>query len=183
MDELTAFFQRVVAILSPAQAFVAVLCFVLGIILVLMGVRLLLLTAEERMHAHHRRHGYWQGATYIVFGLLIISLDLTLSAWIASLFGASNTTASAASEIMAYAPEMLAPVSGTPGEAILIALVRVAQFIGLLSVVRGLFLCVKSTDMPAQGLMGKGFIHMIAGVMAVDLPRTVGLFENLFFAP
>ena len=29
--------------------------------------------------------------------------------------------------------------------------------------------------------MGKGFIHMIAGIMAVDLPRTVGLFENLFF--
>lgn len=181
MDELTAFFTRVTAILPPAQAFVAALCFVLGIVLVIIGGRMLLITAEERSHAHHRRHGYWQAMTYIVFGLLIISLDMTLSAWIASLYGASNTTASAASEIMAYAPEMLSPVSGAPGEAILIALVRVAQFIGLLAVVRGLFLCVKSADMPAQGLMGKGFIHMIAGIMAVDLPRTVGLFENLFF--
>ncbi len=181
MDELTAFFTRVTNILPTAQAFLAALCFVLGIVLVLIGSRLMLVTAEERAHAHHRRHGYWQGITYIVFGLLIISLDLTLSAWIASLYGASNTTASAASEIMAYAPEMLSPVAGAPGEAILIALVRVAQFIGLLAVVRGLFLCVKSADMPAQGLMGKGFIHMIAGIMAVDLPRTVGLFENLFF--
>ena len=181
MDELTAFFTRVTAILPPAQAFVAALCFVLGVVLVIIGGRMLLITAEERSHAHHRRHGYWQAMTYIVFGLLIISLDMTLSAWIASLYGASNTTASAASEIMAYAPEMLSPVSGAPGEAILVALVRVAQFIGLLAVVRGLFLCVKSADMPAQGLMGKGFIHMIAGVMAVDLPRTVGLFENLFF--
>jgi uncharacterized membrane protein HdeD (DUF308 family) len=181
MDELTAFFTRVTAILPPAQAFVAALCFVLGIVLVIIGGRMLLITAEERSHAHHRRHGYWQAMTYIVFGLLIISLDMTLSAWIASLYGASNTTASAASEIMAYAPEMLSPVSGAPGEAILVALVRVAQFIGLLAVVRGLFLCVKSADMPAQGLMGKGFIHMIAGIMAVDLPRTVGLFENLFF--
>ncbi len=181
MDELTAFFTRLTAILPPAQAFVAALCFVLGIVLVIIGGRMLLITAEERSHAHHRRHGYWQAMTYIVFGLLIISLDMTLSAWIASLYGASNTTASAASEIMAYAPEMLSPVSGAPGEAILIALVRVAQFIGLLAVVRGLFLCVKSADMPAQGLMGKGFIHMIAGIMAVDLPRTVGLFENLFF--
>lgn len=181
MDELTAFFTRMTAILPPAQAFVAALCFVLGIVLVIIGGRLLLVTAEERAHAHHRRHGYWQAMTYIVFGLLIISLDMTLSAWIASLYGASNTTASAASEIMAYAPEMLSPVSGAPGEAILIALVRVAQFIGLLAVVRGLFLCVKSADMPSQGLMGKGFIHMIAGIMAVDLPRTVGLFENLFF--
>ena len=181
MDELTAFVTRVTDILPPAQAFVAALCFVLGIILVVIGSRMMLVTAEERSHAHHRRHGYYQALTYIVFGLLIISLDLTLSAWIASLYGASNTTASAASEIMAYAPEMLSPVSGAPGEAILIALVRVAQFIGLLAVVRGLFLCVKSADMPAQGLMGKGFIHMIAGIMAVDLPRTVGLFENLFF--
>ena len=181
MDELTAFFTRVTAILPPAQAFVAALCFVLGIVLVIIGGRMLLITAEERSHAHHRRHGYWQAMTYIVFGLLIISLDMTLSAWIASLYGASNTTASAASEIMAYAPEMLSPVSGAPGEAILVALVRVAQFIGLLAVVRGLFLCVKSADIPAQGLMGKGFIHMIAGIMAVDLPRTVGLFENLFF--
>ena len=181
MDELTAFFTRVTDILPQAQAFVAALCFVLGIILVIIGSRMMLVTAEERSHAHHRRHGYYQALTYIVFGLLIISLDLTLSAWIASLYGASNTTASAATEIMAYAPEMLSPVSGAPGEAILIALVRVAQFIGLLAVVRGLFLCVKSADMPAQGLMGKGFIHMIAGIMAVDLPRTVGLFENLFF--
>lgn len=181
MDALTAFFTRVTDILSPAQAFVAALCFVLGIILVIIGSRMMLVTAEERSHAHHRRHGYYQALTYIVFGLLIISLDLTLSAWIASLYGAGNTTASAASEIMAYAPEMLSPVAGAPGEAILIALVRVAQFIGLLAVVRGLFLCVKSADMPAQGLMGKGFIHMIAGIMAVDLPRTVGLFENLFF--
>lgn len=181
MDELTAFFTRLTDILPPAQAFVAALCFVLGIILVIVGSRMMLVTAEERSHAHHRRHGYYQALTYIVFGLLIISLDLTLSAWIASLYGASNTTASAATEIMAYAPEMLSPVSGAPGEAILIALVRVAQFIGLLAVVRGLFLCVKSADMPAQGLMGKGFIHMISGIMAVDLPRTVGLFENLFF--
>lgn len=181
MDELTTFLTRVTAILPPAQAFVAALCFILGIALVIIGGRMLMIAAEERAHAHHRRHGYWQAMTYIVFGLLIISLDLTLSAWIASLYGASNTTASAASEIMAYAPEMLSPVSGAPGEAILIALVRVAQFIGLLAVVRGLFLCVKSGDLPAQGLMGKGFIHMIAGIMAVDLPRTVGLFEKLFF--
>lgn len=181
MDALTEFFGRLTAILPPAQAFAAALCFVLGIILVMIGGRRLLITAEERAHAHHRRHGYYQALGYIVFGLLIISLDLTLSAWIASMYGASNTTASAASEVMAYAPEMLAPVSGSPGQAILIALVRVAQFIGLLSVIRGLFLCVKSMDLPSQGLMGKGFIHMIAGVMAVDLPRTVGLFENLFF--
>lgn len=181
MEELTAFFTRVTDILTPAQAFVAALCFVTGIIIVMIGVRLALIVGEERAHGHHRRHGYYQALGYIIFGFLLIALDLTLSAWIASIYGSENTTASAASEIMAYAPEMLSPVSGSPGEAILIALVRIAQFIGLLAVVRGLFLCIKSSDLPAQGLLGKGFVHMIAGVMAIDLPRTVGLFENLLF--
>lgn len=181
MDELTAFFTRVTDVLTPAQAFVAAFCFVAGIVIVAMGIRLALIVGEERAHAHHRRHGYFQAFGYIIFGLLLIALDLTLSAWVASLFGAEHTTASAAAEIMAYAPEMLSPVSGTPGEAILIALVRIAQFIGLIAVVRGLFLCIKSSDLPAQGLLGKGFIHMIAGVLAIDLPKTVGLFENLLF--
>ena len=60
-------------------------------------------------------------------------------------------------------------------------MVVVIQFIGLIAILRGFLILTKVTGQGAQpGTMSKGFIHIIGGVMAVHIVKTVQIMANTF---
>ncbi|TIO03043.1 MAG: hypothetical protein E5X96_16350, partial [Mesorhizobium sp.] len=100
-------------------------------------------------------------------------MSTTIAAFLMSFFQVDETVA--ASEIFAYAPEMLAPLDHEQARSVIIALLRVVQFIGLLGFIRGLFLLNKSVKWPAPGLIGFGVTHVIGGVFAMNIVMFLGM--------
>ena len=60
-------------------------------------------------------------------------------------------------------------------------MVVVIQLIGLIAILRGFLILTKVTGQGAQpGTISKGFIHIIGGVMAVHIVKTIQIMVNTF---
>ncbi|NKW11477.1 hypothetical protein HGG76_28440 [Ochrobactrum tritici] len=74
---------------------------------------------------------------------------------------------------------MLAPLDHEQARSVIIALLRVVQFLGLLGFIRGLMLLNQSVKWPAPGLVGFGVAHLIGGTFAMNIVMFVGYIEEL----
>lgn len=54
----------------------------------------------------------------------------------------------------------------------MVAMVAVVQFVGLIAFVRGWYIIAKSTQPGSQSTMGKGFTHIIGGLLAINIVGT-----------
>lgn len=167
---LAALVTRLADLVPPAQSLVVASCFILGLILAFSAIR-------GFVNASENRGSFYPPLTAFVVAVLLVSLSQTISAFLMSLFQVDQTVAS--SEIFAYAPELLAPVNNEQAKQIIIALLRVVQFIGLLGFIRGLFMLNKSVSAPKQGLAAFGTTHLIAGILAMNIVMFVGMIEKL----
>lgn len=180
LNGLVGLVQRLADLIPPAQALVAATCFIIGIVLALSSIQGFALASERRSSGQFIGRGdsvVWRPTAGIITAVLLISLSSTISAFLMSFFQVDETVA--ASEIFAYAPEMLAPLDHEQARSVLIALLRVVQFIGLLGFIRGLLMCNRSVTAHSPGLLGFGIAHLIGGTLAMNIVMFVGYIEEL----
>lgn len=180
LNGLVGLVQRLADLIPPAQALVAATCFIIGIGLAIASIgnftRASERAASGQLHGMHD-YGRWVGIAGLITAVMLISLSSIISAFLVSFFQVEENVA--ASEIFAYAPEMLAPLDHEQARTVLIALLRIVQFIGLLGFIRGLFLLNKSVKWPQPGLAGFGVAHLIGGTFAMNIVMFVGYIEEL----
>ena len=62
-------------------------------------------------------------------------------------------------------------------------LVQIIQFIGLIAMLRGFLILSRSTGQGAQpGTMSKGFVHIVGGILAVNIVGTINMVTTTFGA-
>ncbi|ASY61408.1 hypothetical protein [Sinorhizobium sp. CCBAU 05631] len=180
LNGLVGLVERLADLVPPAQALVVAACFILGVILAILALQGFA-TASERSQSGQFRgpndYGPWVPTVTLIIAVLLVSLSQTISAFLVSFFQVDETVA--ASEVFAYAPEMLAPLDHEQARSVIIALLRVVQFIGLLGFIRGLLLLNKSVQWPAPGLVAFGTTHVIGGVFAMNIVMFLGMIEEL----
>ncbi len=57
---------------------------------------------------------------------------------------------------------------------------QVIRLIGLIAFIRGWYYLIKSGEQGQQGMMGKGFTHIVGGILAYHMGATVQVFLNTF---
>ena len=175
MDEFVAFLSRVEALIPPFGNLVVAFCFIAGIVLTIRGI-LLAGRAGEGLGALGRGGG-WMVLGHFVVGALLIALPSTIESSVATLFGSNEIKEP--SMIFAYAPQMLEPVSTEAARKIIVSLLYVIQFIGLVGLVRGLFLLNQAPSHPGQGLVGRGTTHLVGGAFAMNIVVFVSMVEKV----
>lgn len=173
MEQFVAFVERVSALVPPFQLLVVAFSYVAGIALIVRGILMAGRAGDMP--------GMGGVGTSVVFhflvGALFLALPSAITAFVATFYGDGDVKAP--SEIFAYAPRMLEPASNEAARRIIEALVRIVQFIGLLGLVRGLFLLNQAPAHPGQGLVGRGATHIVGGALAVNMVVFVGMIEKL----
>ncbi|RAL97906.1 MULTISPECIES: hypothetical protein [Hyphomicrobiales] len=180
LNGLVGLVQRLADLIPPAQALVAATCFIIGIVLAIASINSFVKASERAASGQHVArddHGRWIGMAGLITAVMLVSLSSAISAFLMSFFQVDETVA--ASEIFAYAPEMLAPLDHEQARSVIIALLRVVQFLGLLGFIRGLMLLNQSVKWPAPGLVGFGVVHLIGGTFAMNIVMFVGYIEEL----
>jgi intracellular multiplication protein IcmC len=83
-----------------------------------------------------------------------------------------DTTFGEGSRILAY-DEMRGATSGYAAKLGMRSLLYIVQFIGLVSFIRGLLIISKAANHGSQqNTMGKGFTHMVAGILGLNVIAT-----------
>lgn len=60
-------------------------------------------------------------------------------------------------------------------------IIIIIQFIGMVAILRGFLILTKATGQGAQpGTISKGFVHILGGVMAVNITKTVSIVVTTF---
>ena len=174
MIDLLQIIENVVRLLAPFSTFIYALCFVIGVIMVLSGLR----SAARRAEVGVQAGSYGKPLSKVVTGTMFISLPALLLSLSETFFGTGIQSADA---IFAYAPATLGLFdSGSPGRAMISGIIMIIQFIGIIAVIRGLYLL----NVSAQGdggpkTFGPGVTFLISGAMAVNFPLFFGLMESL----
>lgn len=109
-----------------------------------------------------------------IVGLMLLYLPSVIDISVWTLWGHS-AMGSAAEDVMSYNPSAADPYAGAKEGAI--AIVRV---VGYVSFVRGLIVLSRagSTQSAQPGTIGKGIIHMIGGILAINIVETIRIIGN-----
>jgi len=174
MVDLLRIIENVVNLLAPFSVLLYGLCFVIGVIMVLSGLR----SAARRSETGPNAGSYGKPFYHLLTGILFISLPALLVSLTQSIFGMGTPSADS---IFSYAPATVGILdAGSPARDMLTGIVTIIQFIGIIAVIRGLLLLNRS----AQGdsgpkTFGPGVTFIISGVMAINFPLFVGAVERL----
>lgn len=177
MDSFVQLLERGVAIIAPLQALVAGTCLLMGLVFVARSI-VGMASAHELRSIGGAASGSYTGPLVLFFvGSLLISLSTVIGAFLMSFFLQSESVS--AEQVFTYAPEITKPLSAEMSQRAVIALVRFAQFIGLLGFVRGLFLLGRTGNGGQIGDTGRGIVHLVAGTLAINIVVVLQMLENL----
>lgn len=109
---------------------------------------------------------------------MFLAMPLFISSMSMTFFG---TTPDSPEKIFEYSPGVLGAIESDGGRAVISAIVTIVQFVGLVAVMRGLYLLNRSAQGESSGpaTFGPGLTFVIAGVIALNFPIFVGMMSSL----
>ncbi|KAA9368336.1 MULTISPECIES: hypothetical protein [Ochrobactrum] len=178
MQGLAGILDRAVALMPPLQSLVVAIVYCVGLVCAISALRGFAAVNDQRLAPRGWSQAGWQGPTFLlILALAFVSLSQVISACLMTLFGMDQTYA--ASEVFAYAPQLLKPAQSDMGRRLLVSIVRILQFIGLLAFIRGLYVANLSALFPYRRLLSKGLTHMTGGICAMNMPAFLQLIQML----
>lgn len=121
-------------------------------------------------------HHYGVGGPIVKFvvGILLIYLPSTIDVTVWTLWG-HTAIGSGANSLMSYPLD-----GGDPFGPMKEGAVAIVRVVGYVSFVRGLIILSRAGDQNAghQGGVGKGMLHIIGGILAINIVETVKLIDN-----
>lgn len=123
--------------------------------------------------------GPWTGPVWtFVIATMFLAMPSFISAMSMTFFG---VTPDDPEKIFEYSPGVLGAIETDGGRAMISAIVTVVQFVGLVAVMRGLYMLNQSAQGGQSGpsTFGPGLTFVIAGVCALNFPIFVGMMSSL----
>lgn len=152
-----------------------IIAWFIGVIMVLMSIR----KASRRQELGTTAGSWSEPLWMFVIGVMFVALPALIRALSLSLFGGTPTDGQS---IFQYADSTLGAVDSGEARTIIIGIVYIVQFVGLVAVMRGLYMLNLSAQGASSGgprTFGPGFTFLIAGAAALNFPIFVGMMESL----
>lgn len=157
--------------LNQIWAFLTATCYITGLSLTLSAVYKLKKFGEKTAFMHNTK-GLLAPSAAFAIGVGLMYSPTFLENWNMTIFGTPNVmstlTWESANSGIDWA-DAIEPMIGT------------VQVIGLIAFLRGWLLVVKATgEQPQPGAVSKGIIHVVGGVMAINITGTMDALANTF---
>lgn len=148
--------------------------FVIGFSLTVRGVMMYSILARQTMSSAQK--GEIAGPlVHIVVGIILMYLPSTVDTSLITVFGKSDV--SQATDLVAY--QALSGIE--QWNAISDVIVKYVKLVGLIAFIRGWVILSKMGHAGAQpGSMGKGLIHVIGGVLLLNIVDTFNILAETF---
>ena len=175
MGNLLQVIRNVADIIPNLELLFMAVSWMIGIILVIKALQL-----SAKRHAMGPSLGSWnEPAVMGLIGILFVALPALMNNLTMTIFGAPPDADPAS--IFAYAPAVVGVMGSDDGPAreIIVAIVTIVRFIGIVAVMRGLYMLNQSGKSHSQMTFGPGALHLVAGVLAFNFPVFVGIMESL----
>lgn len=153
---------------------VAVVSYVVGVFLVFKGIGMYRIFANQTFGSAQR--GEFAGPLVaILVGVVLVYFPSTLDTSLITIFGSADV--SPASDLMSYSSLQDSEKWQKLSEIV----VKYMKLIGLIAFVRGWIILSKMSQSGTQpGTMGKGLIHIIGGILLINIVDTVNLLGETF---
>ncbi len=179
MVDLLQIIDNIRAILPSLDWLLQIFAYVTGLVFVWMAI-----TGAAHRSRMGQASGSWsRPITTFAIGASLIALPSLVGVLSYTLFSATPTDPSA---IFSYAPETVGMFDETaPARTMVTGIVAIVMFMGVAGIIRGLLLLKAAADGSAgrgASPIGPGVTFLVAGIIAVNFPRFVGLMEGLLVA-
>lgn len=136
-----------------------------------------LMLATKRLNLGPGAGSWSQPLWMFIIGALFVGLPMTMSSLSMTMMGQNYETDPA--RIFEHAPTLIGAFDSGEARTIIMAIVTVVRLVGLLGVMRGLYLLQQSTKGQGPQTFGPGVTMIIAGIFAFNFQLFVGLMEKL----
>lgn len=180
MVDLLQIIQNLVEAISPSDGsggltgLMFILSWVIGVVLVMMGIRQAATRGESG-----RQAGSWSQPMWtVIIGVCFVALP-GLSDTLAQTFFAEETPDP--SSIFSYAPSTIGLLDeGSPARTMIVGIVTIIRFLGFIAIMRGLLLLRDTANGNSQRAhFGSGLTFVISGAMAINFPLFMHAIESL----
>ena len=170
LENLTFAFESLVNL-------VAAISYVMGLYFIFRGVGMYKVFATQTMASAQK--GELAGPmVFMIVGAVLMYFPSTLDTSIQTLFGHDTKGISAAEEMIGYAD---LNNSGEHWKEISNVLIKYMKLIGFIAFLRGWTILSKMGHSGAQpGSVGKGIVHIIAGVLLINIVDTINMLAQTF---
>lgn len=169
LENLTFAFESLVNL-------VAAISYVMGLYFIFRGVGMYKIFATQSFASAHK--GEVAGPlVFMVVGAILMYFPSTLDTSMQTLFGYGTKEMSPAEDMIGYA----AASSNAHWEEISTVLIKYMKLIGFIAFLRGWTILSKMGHSGAQpGSVGKGIVHIVAGVLLINIVDTITLLAETF---
>lgn len=154
--------------LDPIRDMLIAVCYVLGVVLIGTGIFKLKAYGQQTvMMSTHASLG--PALAYVIVGAGFLFVPTLLDVMTVSLWGYNFD------QVQGY-PEEVGDFAD-----IMIPVVRLIQIIGLIAFMRGWLILLKlGSQGSPPGTLGKGLMHMIGGILAINIMGTIDILRQTF---
>lgn len=159
---------------GPFWILFTIICWFTGALLLISAIKKAGKRSEMGQSA-----GPWSGPVWtFVIATMFLAMPMFISVMSFSLFG---VTPESPEMIFEHSPGVLGAIETDGGRAIITAIVTIVQFVGLIGVMRGLYMLNHSAQGGQGGpsTFGPGMTFVIAGIVALNFPIVVGMMSSL----
>ncbi len=173
--------QGILRVLSRLQIYVSQfellvvgISLISGIIFMFIGLRRASLRAEMGPG-----QGSWASPiSWLLSGIVLVALPRFLSVLSQSVF--ADPLQRDVGDILALAPDMVSFFQEDMSLQTIQGILRVVQLIGLIAVVRGIFILNSAIQPGSQAGIGAGITHLIGGILAYNVVLFMEVLNELF---
>jgi len=157
---------------GPIIRFVIATAYVIGLWFIISSI-MELKKMGESLHSQSQSSSFSGPIVKFIVGVLLIYLPTTIDVSVWTIWG-HTAMGEEGVRYMQYAPSGADPFGSIKGGAI--AIVRV---VGYVSFVRGLIMLSHTSQQGSQpGTFGKGFMHIVGGILAINVVETINIIKN-----
>lgn len=172
MTDLMQMIVRLQGYLPALDNLATGVSWIIGILLVVSAI----LGAGKRSEMGTQGGSWASPIGRFLTGVAFIALPSVITLLSYSFFGSAPTNASA---IFAYAPQTIGLFEeGSEAKQIITAITAVAMFVGVIAIMRGIYMLNMATQPNNQTGWGPGIVFLAAGTLAVNFPKFVGMMEK-----
>ena len=173
MPDLLAIFLNIANHLVQFERLLRGVFYVVGALLIIQSLRLAVVRSEQGA-----MHSSWiRPLTSFACGAALLAFPSTTSVFLDTMFGLGRVADP--QSIFSYGSQFTSPLDTEPARNLVIAMVRIIQFVGFIAIARGI-LHFNAAAQNGGRTVGSGITFVVAGVLAVNFPRFWQLLVELF---
>ena len=179
MADTASILENLAPSLVQVEKLITGLAYIIGVTFLIKGVMSLKLIGEQKSHMQPH-HSFREPIFYLLSGSMLLYFPTGLGIVLSTVFGSSDILDYSQMNLSNPILESVFGNSGLFGSN----LVLFIQVIGLIAFVRGWIIIAKVGQAGGgghQATMGKGIMHIIGGVLAINIVQTMNIINNTLY--